>query len=125
MWWTDFNVASDLGNRTGQPMLLLFTGSDWCEWCIILEKNVLRDPTVIEWIKSNVIPVKIDFPHESIGIEQKKINERLKKGFGVSGFPTPLLVKVVDKKFSIIGEIEDVLTPISFIENAERLINVS
>ena len=32
-WINDANVASQLSQKTGAPILLFFTGSDWCGWC--------------------------------------------------------------------------------------------
>ena len=41
-WETDINKAISVSNKTKKPMLLFFTGSDWCGWCIRLQKEVLK-----------------------------------------------------------------------------------
>lgn len=32
-WQTDFEASKAEAAKTGKPMLLDFTGSDWCGWC--------------------------------------------------------------------------------------------
>lgn len=74
-------------------MLLYFTGSDWCGWCRKLHAEVLDRPEFQNWAKKNVVLFKADFPEE---IEQSRElqlqNGRLARQYGVSGFPTVILV---------------------------------
>ena len=44
VWQTDINKAISISNKEKKPMLLFFTGSDWCGWCIRLQKEVLKTP---------------------------------------------------------------------------------
>ena len=44
VWHTDMNKAVALSNKIKKPMLLFFTGSDWCGWCVRLQKEVLKTP---------------------------------------------------------------------------------
>ena len=37
-WMTDFEAAQVKAKAENKPMLLDFTGSDWCGWCIKLDK---------------------------------------------------------------------------------------
>jgi len=39
-WETDFEKASSAAKASGKYMLLDFSGSDWCGWCIKLERDV-------------------------------------------------------------------------------------
>ena len=52
-WETDVNKAISISNKTKKPMLLFFTGSDWCGWCIRLQKEVLKTPEFAKWAKEN------------------------------------------------------------------------
>ena len=54
-WYTDMDEAMALSEKTKKPMLLFFTGSDWCGWCIRLQKEVLKTPEFAAWAKDNVI----------------------------------------------------------------------
>ena len=44
VWHTDVNKAVDISAKTKKPLLLFFTGSDWCGWCIKLQKEVMKTP---------------------------------------------------------------------------------
>ena len=39
-WETDFKKASSTAKASGKYIMLDFSGSDWCGWCIKLEKEV-------------------------------------------------------------------------------------
>ena len=43
-WETDINKAIEVSKKTKKPLLLFFTGSDWCGWCIRLQNEVLKKP---------------------------------------------------------------------------------
>ena len=64
-WETDINKAIKVSNKTKKPMLLFFTGSDWCGWCIRLQKEVLKTPEFATWAKENVVLVELDFPRRT------------------------------------------------------------
>ena len=43
-WHTDLNKAVNISISENKPMMLFFTGSDWCGWCIRLKKEVFNYP---------------------------------------------------------------------------------
>ncbi|HEX8281663.1 MAG TPA: hypothetical protein VF551_09810, partial [Chthoniobacterales bacterium] len=43
-WLTNFKEAQDQAKNGKKLMLLDFTGSDWCGWCMKLEKEVFSQP---------------------------------------------------------------------------------
>lgn len=88
-WETDINKAISVSNKTKKPMLLFFTGSDWCGWCIRLQKEVLKTPEFKTWATNNVVLVELDFPRSVPQTEAIKTqNNALQQIFGVQGFPT-------------------------------------
>ena len=88
-WETDINKAILVSNKTKKPMLLFFTGSDWCGWCIRLQKEVLKTPEFATWAKKNVVLVELDFPRGKSQSEQiKNQNTILQQKFEIEGFPT-------------------------------------
>ena len=90
-WYTDMDEAMALSEKTKKPMLLFFTGSDWCGWCIRLQKEVLKTPEFASWAKDNVILVELDFPRRSAqSLELKQQNAGLAKAFSVRGYPCPI-----------------------------------
>ena len=44
VWYDDLEVASKVAYKSDKPIMLFFTGSDWCGWCIRLQKEVFQLP---------------------------------------------------------------------------------
>lgn len=88
-WHTDLSKAVKVSNKTKKPMMLFFTGSDWCGWCIRLQKEVFQTPEFIAWAKSNVVLVELDFPRRTPQAPALQAqNAQLQQFFGVRGYPT-------------------------------------
>lgn len=102
-WHTDLNKAIEISNQESKPLFLFFTGSDWCGWCIRLQKEVFKTPEFIAWAKDKVVLVELDFPRNTTqSAEIKKQNSELQQFFAVRGYPTVWFAKpgVVDGKTS-------------------------
>jgi thiol-disulfide isomerase/thioredoxin len=88
-WHTDLKVASEIAMRENKPLMLFFTGSDWCGWCIRLQNEVFRKPEFEAWANQNVISVELDFPRNKPQEENLKAqNQQLGQMLGVQGYPT-------------------------------------
>lgn len=88
-WQTDMNKAIEVSKKTKKPLLLFFTGSDWCGWCMRLQKEVMNTPEFSKWAKENVVLVELDFPRRTPQLpEIQKQNAELQQIFGVQGYPT-------------------------------------
>ena len=88
-WETNLEAATKLSLKTKKPLLLFFTGSDWCGWCIRLQNEVLKTPEFAAWAKENVVLVELDFPRrtpQQPEIQQQ--NAELQQMFQVRGYPT-------------------------------------
>ena len=108
VWETNVTKVMEVANKTKKPILLFFTGSDWCGWCIRLQKEVLKTPEFAAWAKDNVVLVELDFPRKSNQTEEiKKQNNELQMAFGIQGFPTVVFANAAMKdgkvNFSGIG----------------------
>ena len=93
-WNDDFESARKLAAKDGKPMLVLFTGSDWCRWCVKLEGEVFSQPAFSSVIPKEMVPVFLDFPRDEMAITpvQRSKNEALARKYGIRGFPTVLLM---------------------------------
>lgn len=97
-WETNVNKAIEVSNKTNKPLLLFFTGSDWCGWCIRLQKEVLKTPEFTKWANENVVLVELDYPRRTPQTaEIKKQNAELQQAFGIQGFPTVFFAKAITK----------------------------
>lgn len=92
-WHTDLSKAVQLSESSKKPLLLFFTGSDWCGWCIRLQKEVLLTDEFSAWAKENVVLLELDFPRRSPQAEAlRKQNMELQQFFQIRGYPTVWLV---------------------------------
>lgn len=88
-WYTDVKEAITVSNKENKPMLMFFTGSDWCGWCIRLQNEVLKTNEFQKWAKDNVVLVELDYPRRTPQTpEIKNQNNELQQAFGIQGFPT-------------------------------------
>lgn len=95
-WETNINKAIEVSNKTNKPLLLFFIGSDWCGWCIRLQKEVLKTPEFTKWANENVVLVELDYPRRTPQTaEIKKQNAELQQAFGIQGFPTVFFAKAI------------------------------
>jgi thioredoxin-related protein len=102
-WLTDFKKAEKQAAAENKPLVLDFTGSDWCGWCIRLDKEVFSQKEFVDYAKQNLVLVKLDFPRGTpLPAEEKKQNEELAQKYGVRGFPT---IVVLDSKGKQLGEL--------------------
>ena len=93
LWMTDFNEARKKAVETGKNMLVNFTGSDWCPWCIRLQKEVFSQKEFQEFAKKNLVLAEVDFPRRKWQTPaRKRANEKLRQLYGVEGYPTVLLL---------------------------------
>jgi thioredoxin-related protein len=88
-WYTDVREAITVSNKEHKPMLMFFTGSDWCGWCIRLQNEVLKTDEFKKWASDNVVLVELDYPRRTPQTpELKTQNNELQQAFGIQGFPT-------------------------------------
>ena len=88
-WYTSLEEAHELSKEQGKPIFGFFTGSDWCGWCIRLQKDVFAKPDFITWANENVILLELDFPKRTAQSDElKQQNRDLQAAFGVRGYPT-------------------------------------
>lgn len=98
-WYTDMSKASELSMKEEKPLMMFFTGSDWCGWCIRLQKEVFKTEDFINWANKNVILVELDFPRKTPQDEALKMqNQQLQQIFQVRGYPTVWLVNPEKKE---------------------------
>ena len=93
-WHTDLSKAVSISINEKKPIMLFFTGSDWCGWCMRLKKEVFNHEKFKIWSDDKIILVELDFPRRK-KLETNILNQNreLARIFGVSGYPTCWLVK--------------------------------
>lgn len=89
-WTMDFDAAKALAAEKQLPILLDFSGSDWCGWCKIMEESVFTKPEWQTYAQESLVMVLIDFPNDKSLVPDKYVerNKALKNEYGVRGYPT-------------------------------------
>lgn len=101
VWLHDFDAAKKQAKAEDKPIFINFTGSDWCGWCIRLEKEVFKKEAFQEYAAENLVLVEIDFPKKKEqSAELKAQNKALDKEFKIKGYPTLFLLDAEGKKLS-------------------------
>ena len=120
-WETDFELAKQRAKDEKKDMLVDFTGSDWCTWCIKLKKEVFDQPAFQEYAKKHLIMVELDYPRKKVLPEkEKKQNEELAKKYEIQGFPSVLLFNSNGRKVAQTGYQEG--GPEKYIEHVKSLL---
>jgi protein disulfide-isomerase len=89
VWNNNLKNSIEVAKKTNKPLLLFFTGSDWCGWCIRLQTEVFKTPEFKKWANENVVLVELDFPRKTVlAPEIAEQNNQLQQFFAVQGFPT-------------------------------------
>lgn len=100
-WTTNFAKALRTAAAMKRSVLMDFTGSDWCPWCVKLEQDVFEKPEFKEFARKNLVLVKVDFPRKTqLPEDVARQNEELQAKYGITGFPSAL---VVNPKGEVIG----------------------
>jgi protein disulfide-isomerase len=100
-WLQDYEAAKKQAKEGNKPILINFTGTDWCGWCIKIEKEVFSKEEFLKYAKENLILMEVDFPQKKK--QTKEViaqNEVLDKEFKIEGYPTIFLIDAEGKKLS-------------------------
>ena len=102
-WLTDIKQAKERASADKKLILVDFTGSDWCGWCIKLDRKVFSKPEFKEYSDKNLVLLEVDFPkRKELPAAQKAHNMELAEKYGVQGFPT---IIVLNGEGKVVGEL--------------------
>jgi len=103
-WITDAAKAQEQAKKENKLVLLDFTGSDWCGWCIKLKNEVFDKKEFKEYADKNLVLVEVDFPRKKEqSAEQKKANRELAQKYGIRGYPTIIVLDGAGKQVGELG----------------------
>jgi len=93
-WITDVDEAKKKSTESNKPIVLVFSGSDWCTPCMKLEKKVFDTEEFKQYASENYVLLKADFPQRKknkLPKEQQEHNNQLAEKYNKNGF-FPLVV---------------------------------
>ncbi len=93
-WTMDLAAAQKMAKDNQLLLFLDFTGSDWCGWCKMMHSTVFTQPGWQDYVKDKLALVRIDFPKDKNLVPSEFVprNIELQKKYGVSGYPTYLIL---------------------------------
>ncbi|WP_083320793.1 thioredoxin family protein [Hymenobacter glacialis] len=95
-WLSDLGAAQAQAKATNRPVLVVFSGSDWCKPCIIYEQEVFSQPAFAAYAKDRLVLAHFDFPRQKRNkptAAQLKLNETAAAQLNRSGdFPLAVLL---------------------------------
>ncbi len=94
-WSEDFAASQQTAKKENKLILLAFSGSDWCGWCVKMDKEVYSDKKFIQKAKEKFVLVMIDTPRnkEILTKLAQRQNPTLTAKYSVRGFPCSVVVK--------------------------------
>ena len=118
-WTTDLAKAQAQAKKENKLVMLDFTGSDWCGWCIKLNKDVFSTKEFADYASKNLVLVEVDFPrHKELSAEQKKANQTLQEKYKIEGYPTIIVLNAEGKKLGDLGYMN---SPKPFLKKLDEL----
>lgn len=110
-WMPNYKEALKRSKKEKKPILIYFTGSDWCGPCIILDKKLFHTNKFKTLSDRDLILLEVDIPRrlDILSPEKLKANKGLQKKYRVKSFPTLMMVnhrgkKIAEKKGYIMTE---------------------
>jgi protein disulfide-isomerase len=89
VWLENYNDALAKAKAENKRVLVNFTGSDWCYFCIKMDKEVLSTASFAAYADKNLVLLKVDFPrNRELPATIARQNQALGRQFGVQGYPT-------------------------------------
>ncbi len=103
-WLTSYEEAQKEAQSKHKLLLMDFTGSDWCGWCIMLDKEIFSKPEFKDYADKNLVLLELDFPRQKkMPPETTAQNEQLAVRYQISGFPTVLVFDSAGKQVGALG----------------------
>ena len=120
-WSHDFAASAKQAADGNKVMLVDFTGSDWCGWCIKLNKEVFSHAEFKDGVKDGFVLVELDYPRDKSKLTPETIeqNDGLKEKYAIKGYPTILLMDGEGRPFAKTGYQQG--GPVKYVEHLKEL----
>ena len=120
-WETDFEKASAKAKAEGKHLLIDFSGSDWCGWCIKLDNEVFSKEAFKTYAKDNLVLLLVDWPQRTPNSKEVQAKSRpIMEKFSVRGFPTVIILDAEGKAVAQTGY--QAGGPEAYVEHVKKLI---
>ena len=108
LWTNNYQEALNQAASEGKQVLAFFTGSDFCQPCMQLHREVLATPEFKNWARDRFVLLELDYPKRTpLSPELAQQNQELLAHYGVRRFPTVLVLsaqgEVIGKSNGYLG----------------------
>ena len=105
VWTTNYAQAQKDAAKTGKSLLMGFSGSDWCGWCIKLDEEVFSHDEFRKAVTKDFVPVLLDYPNDrsKIPAAVQAQNKKLKEKYAIPGYPTVILADAQGRPYAQTG----------------------
>ena len=124
-WLTNLEEAKDISKEENRPILVYFTGSDWCTPCKALKADFFESEEFAERA-GNIVLVEIDYPRrmDIITEAQKAYNLKVMEKYNKDkSFPKLVMINHKGKELGVLsgyssfGSYKDTSHHFSFIDS--------
>lgn len=103
-WTSNMAAAKKQAKAEGKDILMDFTGSDWCGYCIELNKTVFSKDEFLKYAPKKFVLVELDFPKGfRLDPQVQQQNQALQSAFGIEGFPSIVLADADGRPYAQTG----------------------
>ena len=102
-WENSYKDALKRAKTENKPLLIYFTGSDWCGPCKVLSKKLFKTEKFQEYAANKIVLYKADFPRNKnlVDDDKRKVNKEIQAHFGQTKFPTMIMVNAKEQELGI------------------------
>ncbi|MEO9510543.1 MAG: thioredoxin family protein [Flavobacteriaceae bacterium] len=105
-WHESFEEVVQIASEEDKPIILVFSGSDWCAPCIKLKRKIWESEEFKTYAVSHYVLYNADFPRKKknrLPMNQMNQNKSLAEKYNIQGhFP---LVVILDQQESVLGKV--------------------
>ncbi|MGH8095546.1 MAG: thioredoxin family protein [Chthoniobacterales bacterium] len=103
-WLSDFRQAQEEAKASHKLLLIDFTGSDWCPWCLRMQAEVFSKPEFEQYAKDHLVLMTADFPRtKALSNEVRRQNQELAQRYQIDGFPTIVVLNSDGKQIGLLS----------------------
>lgn len=120
VWMTNYNAAIAQARQENKMLLMDFTGSDWCSWCIKLDKEIFSTNEFKSYASKNLVLLKLDFPKsKQLPVDEIRQNQLLAQTYQIQGYPTVIVLNSSGAKVGTLGYMRG--GPSEFIASLDKI----
>ena len=104
-WYVTYESALAAAKRQNKLIYILNTGSDWCGWCIKLNKDVLSKSDFNRIARKHFVLLYLDSPHKKpMPAAQQQYNQQIRRKLRLGGgVPTAVIMDPNGNQIGRIG----------------------